>query len=200
MSHLKACHCCGLIHQLPEISPSQRATCTRCGCGFSRPGKLVKTASRTAAAAVGAFVLFWPAVLLPILEIEQLGLKSQSSLLGGTLEMFHHGSYFVGTVVLLFSIVLPLTKIVLLLELSLLEILHRKHKAFTLRMMEYLGKWSMMDVMLLAFLVMLVKLGDLVEFHFGPAIFAFVLCVIMSMIASLTFDPHAIWEEEEQSE
>ena len=53
----------------------------------------------------------------------------------------------------------------------------------------------MMDVMLLAFLVMLVKLGDLVEFHFGPAVIAFVLCVTMSMIASLTFDPHSIWEE-----
>ncbi len=198
LSQLKACHCCGLIHQLPEISSSQRASCTRCGSGFSRPGNLVKTASRTAAAAVGAFVLFWPAVLLPILEIEQLGIKSQSSLLSGTLEMFHHGNYFIGTVVFLFSIVLPLTKIVLLLELSLLEIMHRKHKAFTLRMMEHLGKWSMMDVMLLAFLVMLVKLGDLVEFHFGPAIFAFVLCVVMSMIASLTFDPHAIWEEQSE--
>ena len=46
-----------------------------------------------------------------------------------------------------------------------------------------------------AFLVMLVKLGDMVEFHFGPAILAFVLCVAMSMIASITFDPHAIWEE-----
>ena len=196
MSHLKACHCCGLIQKLPEIPPAHRASCTRCGSGLSRPGNLVKTASRTAAAAVGAFVLFWPAVLLPILEIEQLGIKSQSSLLGGTLEMFHHGSYFVGTVVFLFSIVLPLTKIVMLLELSLLEILHRKHKALTLRMMEHLGKWSMMDVMLLAFLVMLVKLGDLVEFHFGPAIIAFTLCVVMSMIASITFDPHAIWEEQ----
>ena len=44
-------------------------------------------------------------------------------------------------------------------------------------------------------LVMLVKLGDMVEFHFGPAILAFVLCVAMSMIASICFDPHAIWEE-----
>jgi len=89
---------------------------------------------------------------------------------------------------MLFSIVFPLLKIALLLELSLLDIFHRKHKAFTLRMMEHLGKWSMMDVMLLAFLVMLVKLGDMVEFSFGPAIFAFTFCVAMSMLASLSFD------------
>ena len=196
MSHLKACHCCGLIHQVPELNSNQRASCTRCGSGFVRSGNLVQSASRTAAATVGAFVLFWPAILLPILEIEQLGLSSKSSILSGTIELFQHGNYFVGAVVFLFSIIFPLTKIVLLLELSLLELLHRKHKAFTLRLMEHLGKWSMMDVMLLAFLVMLVKLGDMVEFHFGPAIIAFVLCVAMSMIASITFDPHAIWEEE----
>ena len=154
------------------------------------------SASRTAAAAIGAFILFWPAILLPILEIEQLGIKSKSSLLGGTFDLFRHGNYFVGFVVFVFSVVFPLTKIVLLLELSYLELLHRKHKAFTLRVMEHLGKWSMMDVMLLAFMVMIVKLGDMVEFHFGPAIVAFALCVGMSMIASISFDPHAIWEEE----
>jgi paraquat-inducible protein A len=136
-------------------------------------------------------------VLCPILQIERLGQRSESSILSGTLELLNHGSWFVGGVVLLFSVVFPLTKIIMLLELSLLEILHRRHKAFTLRVMEHAGKWSMMDVMLLAFLVMLVKLGNLVEFHFGPAVVAFVLCVAMSMVASLSFDPHAIWEGDE---
>lgn len=193
--NLSACHCCGLIHRLPELERNQRARCSRCGSAFARKSNKLKSASRTAAAAFGAFVLFWPAILLPILEVEQLGIQSRSSILSGIFELFHHGSYFVGAVVLTFSILFPLTKIVLLLELSMLEMLHQKHKAFTLRLMEHLGKWSMMDVMLLAFLVMLVKLGDMVEFHFGPAILAFVLCVAMSMIASICFDPHAIWEE-----
>lgn len=193
--NLKSCHCCGLIQVAPEIPLDQVLACVRCGCRLSRNTDRIKSASRTAAAATGAFCLFWPAVLLPILRIEQLGMTHQSSILSGTLELFAHGSYFVGAVVLLFSIIFPLTKIVLLIELSLLEIFHRKHKAFTLRMMEHFGKWSMMDVMLLAFLVMLVKLGDMVEFSFGPAVFAFTLCVAMSMIASLSFDPHAIWDD-----
>jgi len=152
------------------------------------------SASRTAAAASGAFFLFWPAILLPILRIEQLGHRHESSILTGTFEMIWGGNWFVGAVVLLFSIVFPLLKILLLLELSLLGLLHRRHKAFTYRLMEHLGKWSMMDVMLLAFLVMLVKLGSLVEFHLGPAVWAFVLCVAMNMLASLSFDAHAIWE------
>jgi paraquat-inducible protein A len=162
-----------------------------------RPGS-ERSAARTAAAATAAFVLYWPAVLLPILEIEQLGHRHQSSLLGGTLELLSHGNWFVGTIVLMFSIVFPLVKIVLLLELSLLGMLARRHKGITYRAMELAGKWSMLDVMLLAFMVMLVKLGDLVQFSFGPAVIAFVLCVAMSMIASLLFDPHLIWQEPDE--
>ena len=88
-------------------------------------------------------------------------------------------------------------KIVLLLELSLLGLLHRQHKAQTYRIMEFVGRWSMMDVMLLAFMVMLVKLGTLVQFHLGPAVWAFVLCVAMSILASICFDPHTIWDDQD---
>lgn len=126
-----------------------------------------------------------------------MGMRQQSSVLGGAIDLLKQGNWLVGGVVLLFSVVFPLTKIVLLLELSLLEFLHRRHKAASLRLMEHMGRWSMMDVMLLAFLVMLVKLGNIVQFHFGPAVVAFVLCVAMSMVASLSFDPHAIWEGSE---
>jgi paraquat-inducible protein A len=197
VSHYLACHCCGMIHEIPALERQQAAVCTRCGCRYPPRGCRRKSASRTAAAAIAAFVLFWPAVLCPILEIEKLGIRSQSSLVGGTIDLLKHGNWLVGGVVLLFSIVFPLTKIILLLELSLLEFLHQQYKATTLRIMEHVGKWSMMDVMLLAFLVMLVKLGNLVQFHFGPAVAAFILCVSMSMVASVSFDPHAIWEDSE---
>lgn len=186
-----------MIHRIPPLQFRQRAICTRCGSSFAAPGCRRTTSSRTAAAAVAAFVLFWPAILCPILEIEKMGIRQQSSILGGTVDLLKQGSWLVGGVILVFSVVFPLTKIVLLLELSLLEFLHRRHKAASLRLMEHMGRWSMMDVMLLAFLVMLVKLGNIVQFHIGPAVFAFVLCVAMSMVASLSFDPHAIWEDSE---
>ncbi len=193
----RACHCCGMIHQLPALAPHQTAVCTRCHSRIMLPGCRRRMASRTAAAALAALVLFWPAILCPILEIEKLGVRTSSSILGGTIDLLKGGSWFVGGVVLLFSVIFPLTKMLLLLELSLLEFLESRHKAISLRAMEHLGKWSMMDVMLLAFLVMLVKLGNLVHFQFGPAVAAFILCVTMSMIASLSFDPHAIWEDSE---
>lgn len=196
MNTHKACHCCGLIHRLPPLVAGQSAVCVRCRCTIHRPGSRELTVSRTAAATLSSLILFGPAVLLPILTVERLGHRHQSSVLTGAVELLVHGSWFVGAVVLLFSVVFPLLKILLLLDLSLLGILHRRHRALTYRVMEYAGKWSMMDVMLLAFLVMLVKLGDLVEFQFGPAIIAFVLCVALSMLASISFDPHTIWEED----
>jgi paraquat-inducible protein A len=171
------------------------AICTRCGATF-RQDTAGRAAQRCAAAALVALILFFPAVLLPILEVEKLGHHHSASLLWGTIELLLEGAWFVGGVVLVFSIVFPLAKILLLLELSLLGLLHRRHKAITYRIMELVGRWSMMDVMLLAFLVMLVKLGNLVEFHVGPAVLAFVLCVAASMLASMYFDPHAIWEDD----
>jgi len=196
MRDYRACHCCGQIHRLPELQPGESAVCARCGHELFRQGSWERSSARTAAATLGAFLLFLPAITLPILEVDKLGHHHRSSILGGIAEMLLEGDWFVGSIVLVFSILLPLVKLTLLLELSLLGLLHRRHKAVTYRVMEYVGKWSMMDVLLLAWIVMLIKLGDLVRFQFGPGVVAFALCVMMSILASMFFDPHAIWEEE----
>ena len=193
---LRACYCCGLIQQVRPLGSQERARCVRCDtvidCGWRSS---VRSSARCAAAATGALVLYFPAILLPILRIDQLGQHHQTSLLGGTFDLLRHGDWFVGSVVLAFSIILPLVKIVALLELSWLSLMGRTHQAWTYRVVEWAGRWSMMDVLLLALMVALVKLGDLVQFSMGPAVIAFVLCVFMSLVASALFDPHAIWEE-----
>lgn len=194
VSSLKACHCCGLIHQLPSLGTNERAICVRCQSVIDVPRMLERAQGRTAAAAVAALLLFPAATLLPILEIEKLGHHHRSSIVGGIVELFKSGSFFIAAVILLFSIVLPLGKILALIELSWVCSLRQSHRAWTYRWVEHIGKWSMMDVMLLSFLVMLIKLSGLVAFHFGPAVIAFILCVVMSMLASICFNPHAIWE------
>ncbi len=87
-------------------------------------------------------------------------------------------------------------KILGLLELSWLGLLHRVHQARIYRWMELVSKWSMLDVLLLALLVMIIKLGGLIEFHLGPAVIAFVGVVAMNMLASHFFDPHVLWNEQ----
>jgi paraquat-inducible protein A len=194
MAVLKACHCCGLIHSIRTLEPGERSVCTRCKSVIDQPRNNQRSQARTAAASLAALALFPAAVFLPILEIEKLGQHHQSSLIGGILELFRSGNLLVGTIILVFSIVFPLAKIIALIELSWLGALRQRHQAWTYRWMEQIGKWSMMDVMLLALLVMMIKLSDLVQFQFGPAVIAFAMCVAMSMIAAICFDPHAIWE------
>lgn len=197
-NRLRACHCCGLVQHVRPLELPEVAQCTRCGSTVDtgyRSGQ--QSSARCFAAALAALVLYLPAVLLPILEIEKLGHHHATSLLGGTMDLLLHGNWFVGAIVLLFSIVLPLVKLIALLELSWIGVARRQHRAWTYRLVELAGRWSMMDVLLLALLVTMVKLGDLVSFRLGPAVIAFVLCVVMSMVASIMFDPHAIWEESE---
>ena len=191
---LGACRRCGTIQNLPTLGPDEVASCVSCGTSFPTAAERNRSVNRTAAAALGSFFLFWPAILLPIIRVERFGHRTSTSILSGTLEMLRDGEVFVGTVILLFSVVFPLVKLVLLLELCWLELLHVRHRQIVYWIVEHIGRWSMLDVMLLALLVMLVKVGDLVEFHIGPAAIAFVLCVGMSIIASLSFDPHHIWE------
>ena len=188
------CHACGLIVSVPAVEAGHYACCPRCHSAFKRRDSSASV--RCAAFAGTAFVLFWPAILLPIITIEKLGHRSQNSIVDGIRELFLHHDWFVGSVVLLFSVVFPLVKMMALLELSLFQLVSRKHRAITYHLMELLGKWSMMDVLLLAFFVMLIKLGSLVTFHYGPAVVYFTLCVGFSILASLSFDPHSIWDNE----
>ncbi len=190
-----SCDCCGLTQKIPPRPSGARVLCAACQHDLAFTEAYRKSSARTAAASFGALVLFFPAVLLPILEVERLGYRHETSLLGGTIELLSQGDWFVGGIVLVFSLIFPLVKILLLLDLSLLGLLHERHQAATHRLMEILGRWSMLDVLLIALLVMLVKLGDLVAFRFGPAVIAFVLCVAMNLIASASFQLPSPGEE-----
>jgi len=193
---LKACHCCGQVHRLINGSDSTLAyACSRCGTTIANAARSQRSSQRTAAAAMAALLLFPAAIFLPILEIEKLGHRYHSSIVGGIFELYAQGSWFVATIILAFSIVLPIIKLVTLLELCWFRWLEHHHRATAYRIIEFSGRWSMLDVMLLAFLVMLVKLSGIVEFQVGPAVVAFAGCVAMSMIASMLFDPHSIWGE-----
>ncbi|WP_146676304.1 paraquat-inducible protein A [Pirellula sp. SH-Sr6A] len=204
---LKACHCCGLVHRMPEASSdcgipgsearnrNRVASCRRCHAPLNQNVSPAAMRSRVAALTISSLALFPPAILLPIVEIEKLGHHHQSSLLSGIRDLFQVGEWRIGIIIFVFSILFPLAKLLILLELSWVQILTSNQRSLAYRWMERVGKWSMLDVLLLAILVMWIKLQGLVAFQFGPAIFAFALCVIMSLLAALALDPHALWEE-----
>jgi paraquat-inducible protein A len=146
--------------------------------------------------ALSALALYPAAMLLPLLRIEKLGHLREDSLVSGIVTLWGQGYWLVGTVVFLFSVLLPPLKLAALLGLSLRRPGRggRGH-ALVYRLVEALGRWGMLDVMLVAILVAMVKLGGLVNIQAGAGLLAFTLLVVTSLLASLMFDPQTLWQE-----
>jgi paraquat-inducible protein A len=191
---LCSCHCCGLIQILPVVPVGSSAVCRRCHSllqyGSSHRNRL------TQALTLAALTFYIPAMILPMLHIERLGHTSASSLLGGVNTLWTQGYWLIAAVVLLFSILLPPLKLVALGLLSWRPIILRhRHKALVYQLVEFLGRWSMLDVMLVAVLVAFVKLGDLVKIQPGNGLIAFTALVVCSLLASFAFNPKLMWQD-----
>jgi paraquat-inducible protein A len=119
-----------------------------------------------------------------------------ASIWSGSFGLLREGELFVGSVVLLCSVVLPLAKLVGLVVLCTSERFSRRHKARFYHAVELAGRWGMLDVLLIAVVVAWVKIGDLVEVRPGPAALAFTVCVLLSLVASARFDPHSLWQSD----
>ncbi|MBO6739565.1 MAG: paraquat-inducible protein A [Phycisphaerales bacterium] len=155
-----------------------------------------RSTNRAAALAVAALLLYPLALWLPVMQIERLGHESHASIWSGTVALLAEGHLFVGLAVLLFSVVAPIGKLALIFGLCVGQgLIARQDQARAYRLIEIIGRWGMVDVLLVAILVAVVKLGDLVEVTPGPGVMIFGVVVILSLLASAAFDPHAIWEE-----
>ena len=194
---LQSCHCCGLIQWSPQATGD---LCGRCDTHLG-PWEVEHGRNRlTIALCLTALVLYLPATTWKFLRIEQLGQLHEASLIQGVKSLLTEGHVFVGVIVLLFSIVLPLIKLSLLMFLCQDRWqLEPRHRAITYRFVEHLGRWGMVDVLLVAVMVAFVKLGGLVNFGAGPGVILFGMFVVASLCASLAFDPHCLWAESTDS-
>lgn len=133
-----------------------------------------------------------------MLRIEKFGHYNESGIIEGTFTLLAGGHVLVGIVVLLCSVILPLAKLAGLLILSTGAFLkNRRHRAWTYHLVEWTGRWGMLDVLLVAVLVAALKLGDMVQVSAGPAAVAFTAVVVLSLLSAASFDPHALWHSEE---
>lgn len=188
-----ACHCCGLIQ---SVDADATAWCRRCSTRLRSGASALGDNAPAAALAVTALTFYPLAMLAPFLRIERLGFASESSLLGGIQALLTGGHYLVGIVILLFSVILPAVKLLTLLALSVrARWIHERHRASTYRFVEHLGRWGMLDVLLVAVLVAFVKLGDLVSFEIGPGLYLFAAFVALNLFAGMAFNPHALWSD-----
>ncbi len=200
LESLQCCSCCGLVQRVPPAPSGLKVCCARCASALRIVGRRTASHRLTLALCLSAVVLYPLAIGLPMLRVEKLGHRGESSVLEGTVELLASGQYWVGVVVFLCSIVFPIGKLFsLLLLCSAGRNLSHRHRALTYHCVEWTGRWGMLDVLLVAILVTTLKLRDVVDVSAGPAAFAFAACVVLSLLASASFDPHLLWQPIERA-
>jgi paraquat-inducible protein A len=182
---------------LPADYPHRTGSrCPRCGHGL-HPRK-PNSIGRTWALLITAAILTLPANLLPIMEVDYLGVPDRSTIMDGIVYFFKEGSYGIGLVIFVASVLVPLFKIVGLV-IILLSIHYRwqswlRHKTIMFRAIEFIGRWSMLDIFVITLLCSLAQFGFLSTINAAPAALYFTGVVLSTMFAALSFDPRLLWD------
>ncbi len=189
---LAVCHVCA------TTAPVEQARCSLCdGMLHLRKPAAVQ---RCLAYLATAILLYLPANLLPIMETEQLGRVSANTIAGGVVLLWHHGSYPIALVIFVASVLVPLLKMFSIGTLCFLVQRPNKLSSGQLSKMfevtELVGKWSMVDVFVVALLVALVQVGGLLSIKPGSAALAFAGVVVCTMLSARAFDTKLIWDLE----
>lgn len=188
---LVACHTCGLIQ---TASAYQR--CSRCDSLLHarRPDSVTRTFSLLVAAAL----VYIPANLLPIMHAFSLGRSEDDTILAGVAYFWTSGDWALAVVIFVASVMVPMLKLA---TLALLTLTARRgsdwrprERATLYRVVERVGRWSMLDVFVVALTVALVHFGSFAFVTAGPGALAFGAVVILTMLASHQFDPRLIWD------
>jgi paraquat-inducible protein A len=187
---------CDECHLLSHWHPGKQQQCRRCGASLHarRPNSI----ARTWALLVSALLLYIPANLLPIMTVNLFGQGSPATIMEGVLELIHAGMLPIAMVVFVASILVPSFKLVgialLLYSVQRHLPLSPRQRILMFRFIEWIGRWSMLDIFVIAILVALVSFGNLASIEAGGGAMAFAAVVILTMLAAITFDPRLIWD------
>ncbi|MDM8350307.1 paraquat-inducible protein A [Pseudomonas sp. sp1636] len=191
---LLVCHEC---HQLSRQDASAgKQFCSRCGglLHARRPNSL----TRTWALLLTAAILYIPANLLPIMTVNSLGKGQSDTIMSGVVELVNYGMLPIAAVVFVASILVPTFKLVgitlLLYSVQRHQSMSARQRLIMFRFIEWIGRWSMLDIFVIAILVAVVNFGSLASIEPGMGAAAFASVVILTMLAALTFDPRLIWD------
>lgn len=170
--------------------------CSRCGARLHsrRPESLQKVWAWL----IAGLVAYIPANLYPMLRTATLTEEHASTILSGVAELVQHREYGVALIVFVASVLIPIGKFgaIAFLALSIRYrwtwSLHQKHRLHAV--VEFIGRWSMIDVFVVAILSALVQLGSVATINPGIAAVSFSLSVAFTMLSAQAFDPRMIWD------
>ena len=154
--------------------------------------------ARTWAYLISALILYIPANVFPITDSRTLFEEQTDTIYSGVVYLWKAGSWPLALLVFFASIVVPLAKLIVLagLALSVQRRTLRKPAQRTrlYRVVEFIGRWSMLDIFAVAILTALVQLKGLAEVTAGPGVLAFGAVCVLTILASQAFDPRLIWD------
>ena len=172
------------------------ATCPR--CGFTLHHRKPNSLARAWALTLAAAVLYIPANTYPILTVIRFGAGQPSTIVAGVRELLEAGMWPLALLVFFASVAVPVMKLAGLVLLLVTTMAHvrarRRDRTVLYRIVEAVGRWSMIDIFMESILVALVQFGAIVTIVPGVGAIAFAAVVILTMLAAHAFDPRLIWD------
>ncbi len=171
--------------------------CSRCGAPLS--SRDARALQRVWAWWFAGLIVYVPANIYPMLITRTLVFSSESTIIGGVIELASHGDIFVALVVFTASILIPVGKflaigfLALSIEKRRFMDEHAQHRLHAV--VEFIGRWSMIDVFVVAIVTSLVRFDAVATINPGIAAISFALSVAFTMLAAQSFDPRTIWDE-----
>jgi len=193
------CELCGLLTRRPA-APHARPVCVRCGTRLH--ARKPDSIARTWALLIAAYVLYVPANVLPVLETDSLGDHTSDTILGGAIRLWSQGAWPLSLVIIVASFCVPLAKMFVLTWLLLTatdDPAHVLRRTRLYRVVDFIGRWSMVDIYVAAILAALVQFKALATIQAGPGAIAFGAVVVLTMFAAESFDPRLIWDPVKES-
>jgi paraquat-inducible protein A len=190
---LIACSACGLV--LRAKRKHGAGFCPRCDQQLHR--RKPDSRTRCWAFLIAAAILYIPANVLTVMHTQELLDIQDNTILSGVVQLWNNGAWDLAVIVFTASIVVPLVKMACLLLLLIgnrHSHLGQRERTRLYRMVEFIGRWSMLDVFVVALLLSLVRFGIMADVRAGPGILAFCGVVVLTMLASMSFDPRLIWD------
>lgn len=176
---------------------SAGAPCARCGTRLFR--RKPQSLALAWAFLIAACILYLPANLLPVMITRTLFGVQQDTIMSGVVLFWVSGSYALAAVIFIASFLVPLFKLaalfLLLVTTQRRSRWRRGERATLYHVVEFVGRWSMLDVFVVSLLTGLVQVRGLAQITAGLGIAAFGAVVVLTMLASLSFDPRLIWDE-----
>jgi paraquat-inducible protein A len=198
MDRIVACLTCGLVQEVDDVPRDSVIKCER--CHFQIFHRRAHSRARTLAFSLAALILYFPSNFYPIITADYQGQHTQTTIFQGIRSLFAHQQYFIALLVFCTSILTPALKIIGLIFISLTLDWPRWKMARTwiFKIISVIDPWNMLEVFLLAICVSMVELGEIATVHPGRGVFSFAVAVVLTLLATLSFDSRLIWDSPEE--